>query len=212
MVGHRYGVSEVRMLFDTLGNILTFLGAELPNQRSFPVRFIDHPFLFDLEVAKIQTLWHILHRNGREQLASVLCDILSVRLRKDYAVGHLFSAGYLEDNFPELESNYWELLRGPTDSYNTTFSATAASPPQGSSRAHSEPCASSSSLPESSAARAESSAEENAFGFQLPGELDDDNPSQQRAYSDHDSRFRDERQIRFHVHCPDFVPHGPDVA
>ncbi|KAJ6454045.1 hypothetical protein C8R47DRAFT_1083268 [Mycena vitilis] len=88
MVWHRYGITE----------------------RSFPNRYIKHALLFDMETAKMQTLWHVLMRNGREQLADAIHELLSIRLRDEFAISHLLNAGYLEDNYPELTSRYWELL------------------------------------------------------------------------------------------------------
>ncbi|KAJ7905602.1 hypothetical protein B0H14DRAFT_2554098 [Mycena olivaceomarginata] len=62
MVWHRYGVTD----------------------RFFPSRYLHHPLLFDLEVAKLQTLWSILQRNGRVHLADKLHELLSIRLHQIY--------------------------------------------------------------------------------------------------------------------------------
>jgi hypothetical protein len=123
MVSHWYGVSKVQVLSYFVRGILTLLGVGLFVQQSFPVWFMNL-FLFDLEVAKILTLWHILQHNGCEQLACVLYDILLVPLEKDYVVAHLFSAEYLEDKFPKLQNKYWELLHKPTPLCNLMSSMT----------------------------------------------------------------------------------------
>jgi hypothetical protein len=60
MVGHRYGVNEVRELQHFDFPVMSYIDTLKTTQRSFPVRLVAHPFLFDLEVAKMQTLWHIL--------------------------------------------------------------------------------------------------------------------------------------------------------
>ncbi|KAF7361899.1 RT-RNaseH-2 domain-containing protein [Mycena venus] len=83
LVWHRYGIHE----------------------GSFPDRFLHHPFLFNIEAAKMQTLWHILQRNGRYQLANVLYE---VALNPP-------SGRICEDAL-----NYWELLEEPGTVSNTT--------------------------------------------------------------------------------------------
>ncbi|KAF8209852.1 hypothetical protein K438DRAFT_2058919 [Mycena galopus ATCC 62051] len=70
MVWHRYGISEY----------------------AFPNKLIRHPFLIPLEAAKLQVLWHILQRNGRDVLADTVHEVLSIRLHKDYAVAAFFTA------------------------------------------------------------------------------------------------------------------------
>ncbi|KAJ7035055.1 hypothetical protein C8F04DRAFT_1182745 [Mycena alexandri] len=80
------------------------------SERSFPAFFAHHPLLHDLEAAKLQVLAHILRRQGCEGPAKLLYEILAIRLRDEYAISHLLNAGYLEDNFPEETSRYWELM------------------------------------------------------------------------------------------------------
>ncbi|KAF8213508.1 hypothetical protein K438DRAFT_1750773 [Mycena galopus ATCC 62051] len=88
MVWHRYGITEY----------------------AFPDKLIRHPFLFPLEAAKLQVLWHILQRNGRDILADALHEVLSIRLHRDYAVSTRFNAAFLDDNYPERNWEYWHLL------------------------------------------------------------------------------------------------------
>jgi hypothetical protein len=200
MVGHRYGVNEASRPGRQDVDVLSYTNVPFPTQRSFPVRLIPHPFLFDLEVAKIQTLWHILQRNGRQHLAGVLYDILSVRLRKDYAVSHLFSAGYLEDNFPELECNYWELLRDTTPArepspFTATFGNSNAGPSQDSAAVDT----------------GVGNASHDSMSLGYPPS-DGGGEDRHHTPMDREGKFRDPRGSRHHVHCPDFVPHRPDVA
>jgi hypothetical protein len=110
MVWHRYGITPVRLpllMFFRAGTKPVVWG---DTQESFPARIIHHPFLFDVEVAKMQTLWHVLRRHNRTQLADLLHNLLTIRLRDEYAVSRLLTAGFLDDHYPELVSNYWELL------------------------------------------------------------------------------------------------------
>jgi hypothetical protein len=167
----------------------------LHRQRSFPVRAIDHLFLFELEVAKIQTLWHILQRNGRERLAGVLYDILAVHFRKDYAVSHLFSAAFLEERYPELESNYWELLQEPSPLGTITYAEMLARDGKRPvERTHGN-------------GNTSFNVEDMALGYP-PSKSGGDIDSQRSASSSHEGKFRGSH----HPHCPDFVPHGPNMA
>ncbi|KAF8196816.1 hypothetical protein K438DRAFT_1967820 [Mycena galopus ATCC 62051] len=88
MVWHRYGITEY----------------------AFPDKLIRHPFLLPTEAAKLQVLWHVLQRNGRDILADALHGILSIRLHKDYAVSAFFNAESLDENYPERNWEYWHLL------------------------------------------------------------------------------------------------------
>ncbi|KAJ7731342.1 hypothetical protein B0H16DRAFT_1469115 [Mycena metata] len=80
------------------------------DERSFPAFFTHHPLLHDFEAAKLQVLAHLLQRQGCEGPATLLYEILAVRLRDEYAVSHLLNAGYLDNNLPEETSRYWELM------------------------------------------------------------------------------------------------------
>ncbi|KAJ7841405.1 hypothetical protein B0H14DRAFT_2586993 [Mycena olivaceomarginata] len=102
MVWHRYGITD----------------------HSIPARFLHHPLLFDVEVAKLQTMWHILQRNGRIKLADALHELLSIKLRNEYVVSHILNAGYLDYNYPEYESSYEDLLDDPEtlSNHRQTFS------------------------------------------------------------------------------------------
>ncbi|KAJ7743388.1 hypothetical protein B0H16DRAFT_1727775 [Mycena metata] len=75
------------------------------SERSFPAFFTHHPLLHDIEAAKMQVLAHLLQRQGCEGPATLLYEILGVRLRDEYAISHLLNAGYLDANFP---GNLWE--------------------------------------------------------------------------------------------------------
>ncbi|KAJ7709139.1 hypothetical protein B0H14DRAFT_3642281 [Mycena olivaceomarginata] len=107
MVWHRYGVTD----------------------RFFPSRYLHHPLLFDLEVAKMQTIWSILQRNGRVHLADKLHELLSIRLRNEYVVSHVLNAGYLDFNYPKGETNYWDLLEDPDESPSPRVQWTRIYPP-----------------------------------------------------------------------------------
>ncbi|KAF8210737.1 hypothetical protein K438DRAFT_1958960 [Mycena galopus ATCC 62051] len=83
---------------------------ELSPSVRVPDKLICHPFLFLLEAAKLQVLWHILQRNDRDILADALHEILSIRLHKDYAISVFFNADSLDENYPERNWEYWHLL------------------------------------------------------------------------------------------------------
>ncbi|KAF8191614.1 hypothetical protein K438DRAFT_1762786 [Mycena galopus ATCC 62051] len=113
MVWPRFGVTKV----DIYNNYDFRAGANFRDhahaQELLPVYFQHHPLLFDLEATKLQTMWRILQCNGREELAHILQELLSIRLRNDYVVSRMLSAGFLDYNYPEDVSNYHELLRNP---------------------------------------------------------------------------------------------------
>jgi hypothetical protein len=196
MVGHQYGVSMVCTVIREHDQLLIGLRIFLFKQRSFPVQSIDHPFLFELEVAKIQTLWHILQRNSREQLAGVLYDILAICFRKDYAVSHLFSMAFLEERHPELDSNYWELLQEPGPSGTTTYAEMLAG--NGKRPAEQTTGNDNSSL----------DVEEMSLGYP-PSEPGGEDDLLCGRLPRHEGRFRGNPQ---RVHCPDFVLHGLNMA
>ncbi|KAF8211152.1 hypothetical protein K438DRAFT_1959335 [Mycena galopus ATCC 62051] len=84
------------------------------DETSFPDKYLlHHPLLHDLEAAKIQTLWTVLQRQGRERLANNLHELLSIRIRNDIADTHLFDAAHLDECYPEQDARYWDLLREP---------------------------------------------------------------------------------------------------
>jgi hypothetical protein len=125
MVWHQYGVTDVSVN----GVWKSFRGTELRIlsffQHFFLLRFLHHLLLFDLEMAKMQTIWSILQRNGRVHLADRLHELLSIQLCNKYVVLHVLNAGYLDFNYPKADTNYWDLLEDP-DSISThhrTFSA-----------------------------------------------------------------------------------------
>ncbi|KAJ7740341.1 hypothetical protein B0H16DRAFT_1464910 [Mycena metata] len=82
-------------------------------KHSFPAFFTHHPLLHDIEAAKMQVLTHLLQRQGCEGPATLLYEILGVRLRDEYTISHLLNAGFLDANFPEETSHYWELMGNP---------------------------------------------------------------------------------------------------
>ncbi|KAF8189927.1 hypothetical protein K438DRAFT_1971425 [Mycena galopus ATCC 62051] len=84
------------------------------DETSFPDKYLlHHPLLHDLEAAKIQTLWTVLQRQGRERLANNLHELLSIQIRNDIADTHLFDAAHLDECYPEQDARYWDLLREP---------------------------------------------------------------------------------------------------
>jgi hypothetical protein len=128
----------------------------------------------------------------------VLYDILAVCFRKDYTISHLFSAAFLKESHPELESNYWELLREPSTPGTTTFSATFV---KGSS-SHSP-----GTVPDDDTDTS-FNMEELSLRYPPSQPAQEDDPSRDTFFG-REGRFRANHH---HVHCPDFVPHGPDVA
>jgi hypothetical protein len=56
------------------------------------------------------TVLDVLQRNGRFRLANNLHNLLSIRLRDDYAVSQLLNARFLDANYPEFGEDYRELL------------------------------------------------------------------------------------------------------
>ncbi|KAF8170611.1 hypothetical protein K438DRAFT_2059862 [Mycena galopus ATCC 62051] len=52
----------------------------------------------------------ITKHHGREELAHILHKLLSIRLRDDYVISKMLSAGFLDYNYPEDVSDYHELL------------------------------------------------------------------------------------------------------
>ncbi|KAF8211237.1 hypothetical protein K438DRAFT_1958360 [Mycena galopus ATCC 62051] len=83
------------------------------DENTFPDKYPRHPLLYDIEAAKVQTLWAILHRHGHERLANNLHELLSIRLRGDIAGIHTLDAKYLDERYPEQDARYWDLLRDP---------------------------------------------------------------------------------------------------
>ncbi|KAJ7173090.1 hypothetical protein C8R43DRAFT_944125 [Mycena crocata] len=78
-----------------------------------PDGYITHPYLYDLEAAKMHTLWDVLRYNGRDKLADLLFDILSIRLRDEYTVSQVLNAQGLELAYPETQNQYHTLLGVP---------------------------------------------------------------------------------------------------
>ncbi|KAF8196621.1 hypothetical protein K438DRAFT_1967626 [Mycena galopus ATCC 62051] len=83
------------------------------DETSFPDKFPSHPLLYDLEAAKVQTIWSVLQRHGRNRLANNLHKLLSIRIRSDVTEAHLFDVEHLDERYPEQEARYWDLLREP---------------------------------------------------------------------------------------------------
>ncbi|KAJ7905741.1 hypothetical protein B0H14DRAFT_2554196 [Mycena olivaceomarginata] len=124
MVWHRYGITDVHESWPWKTGAAANFRHDGMFQHSIPTRFLHHPLLFDVEVAKLQTMWHILQRNGRIKLADALHELLSIKLRNEYVVSHILNAGYLDYNYPEYESSYKDLLDDPEtlSNYRRTFS------------------------------------------------------------------------------------------
>ncbi|KAJ7304695.1 hypothetical protein DFH08DRAFT_903251 [Mycena albidolilacea] len=81
------------------------------SEQSFPTKPARHPLLHEYELAKMYTVLDVLRRNGRFRLANNLHNLLSIRLRDDYAVSQLLNARFLDANYPEFGEDYHELLR-----------------------------------------------------------------------------------------------------
>ncbi|KAJ7810502.1 hypothetical protein B0H14DRAFT_2607274 [Mycena olivaceomarginata] len=124
MVWHRYGITDVRESWPWKTGAAANFRHDGIFQHSIPARFLHHPLLFDVEVAKLQTMWHILQRNGRIKLADALHELLSIKLRNEYVVSHILNTGYLDYNYPEYESSYEDLLDDPEtlSNHRRTFS------------------------------------------------------------------------------------------
>ncbi|KAJ6502686.1 hypothetical protein DFH09DRAFT_1102350 [Mycena vulgaris] len=75
---------------------------------NFPDVYVRHPLLYDSEAARMHTLWSVLHNQQRYTLAGLLFEILTIRLRDDFAISHLLNAGFLDSQYPDAQ--YWELL------------------------------------------------------------------------------------------------------
>ncbi|KAJ6568393.1 hypothetical protein DFH09DRAFT_1080763 [Mycena vulgaris] len=75
---------------------------------NFPSVYVRHPLLYDSEAARLHTLWSVLHHQQRYTLAGLLFEILTIRLRDDFAISHLLNAGFLDSQYPDAQ--YWELL------------------------------------------------------------------------------------------------------
>jgi hypothetical protein len=81
------------------------------SEQSFPTEPSRHPLLHEYELAKMHTVLDVLRRNGRVRMANNLHNLLSIRLRDDYAVSQLLNAQFLDANYPEFGEDYRELLR-----------------------------------------------------------------------------------------------------
>ncbi|KAJ6525472.1 hypothetical protein DFH09DRAFT_1328994 [Mycena vulgaris] len=75
---------------------------------NFPSVYVRHPLLYDSEAARMHTIWSVLHHQQRYTLAGLLFEILTIRLRDDFAISHLLNAGFLDRQYPDAQ--YWELL------------------------------------------------------------------------------------------------------
>ncbi|KAJ7098523.1 hypothetical protein B0H15DRAFT_945039 [Mycena belliarum] len=121
MVWQRYKPSEVRAFFLTEEPTLTECAAGYL-QNNFPSHFSRHPFLLDLEAAKLHVLRDVLYLHERYTLAALIDDILSVRLTKQEGLADLLSASALDAHNPYAQ--YWELLPYPdTALYPTQITA-----------------------------------------------------------------------------------------
>jgi hypothetical protein len=81
------------------------------SEQSFPTEPSRHPLLHEYELAKMHTVLDVLRRNRRFRLANNLHNLLSIRLRDDYAVSQLLNTRFLDANYPEFGEDYHELLR-----------------------------------------------------------------------------------------------------
>ncbi|KAJ7363991.1 hypothetical protein DFH08DRAFT_1015669 [Mycena albidolilacea] len=81
------------------------------SEQSFPTEPTRHSLFHEYELAKMYTVLDVLQRNGRFRLANNLHNLLSIRLRDDYAVSQLLNARFLDANYPEFGEDYRELLR-----------------------------------------------------------------------------------------------------
>ncbi|KAJ7287671.1 hypothetical protein C8J57DRAFT_1215805 [Mycena rebaudengoi] len=75
---------------------------------------VHHPLLHDKEVEKLQMLRIAFSRHGRQLLADLIDETLSLRFRHGYALGHLLTNGYLDHyentaiDYAESADEMWE--------------------------------------------------------------------------------------------------------
>ncbi|KAJ7823918.1 hypothetical protein B0H13DRAFT_1919379 [Mycena leptocephala] len=88
----------------------------------FPIGYVHHPLLYDQEVARLYVLWSVLYANQRFELARLLGDFLTIRLKEEYVVSRLLDAGALSLAYSEEDWCWWELLEDPDSSSSDTDS------------------------------------------------------------------------------------------
>ncbi|KAJ7145145.1 hypothetical protein C8R43DRAFT_1130210 [Mycena crocata] len=110
---HRYDISPVREIARRNMFPAANFSSAAYRQEYLPDGYIMHPYLYDLEAAKMHTLWDVLRYNGRDKLADLLFDILSIRLRDEYTVSQVLNAQGLELAYPETQNQYHILLGVP---------------------------------------------------------------------------------------------------
>ncbi|KAJ7612798.1 hypothetical protein DFH06DRAFT_1344885 [Mycena polygramma] len=121
LVWARYDVSQVRDHYQFIAQYCDNTRSTVAYQDHFPVGLIRHAMLCDSEAARMQVIYEVLRDNNRHVLATLLADILTLRLRDTYAVSQLLNAGYLDTVYPPELNNYWELLGDPdSDSSDTS--------------------------------------------------------------------------------------------
>ncbi|KAJ6450307.1 hypothetical protein C8R47DRAFT_1084471 [Mycena vitilis] len=84
-------------------------------QAHFPEHVAAHPFFREDEVLKMFVLHNVLQAQGRHVLASLLADVLAVRVRDEYTVSALLDAGYLDATYPPDDNEPWWKLLEATD-------------------------------------------------------------------------------------------------
>ncbi|KAJ7130389.1 hypothetical protein C8R44DRAFT_872199 [Mycena epipterygia] len=112
MAWQRYGVPEVCAYYPDIERTCAKDRSTVAYKHHLPNTYVRHPLLFDLEAAKFHALWSVLQHNKRYTLANLLSEVLTIRLRDEYALSHLLNAGHLEHHYPDAYSRYWELLPG----------------------------------------------------------------------------------------------------
>ncbi|KAJ6511295.1 hypothetical protein C8R47DRAFT_1064894 [Mycena vitilis] len=107
------------------------------SQADFPAKVARHPFFRDEEVTKLTTLYNVLLANERHVLASLVADVLAIRVRDEYLLTNLLNAGYLDVAYPPEENQqWWRLLETSVTDSDFGFSIGGYSDP--SSEAASE--------------------------------------------------------------------------
>ncbi|KAJ6503223.1 hypothetical protein C8R47DRAFT_1210498 [Mycena vitilis] len=80
-------------------------------QEHFPAQVVPHPFFREDEVLKMFVLHNVLQAHGRHVLASLLADVLAIRVRDEYTVSNLLNAGCLDATYPpDGDQPWWKLL------------------------------------------------------------------------------------------------------
>jgi hypothetical protein len=122
IIWSRYSVSEVGKYSGYIKQTNIDKNYSIVGQDHFPIGYVHHPLLYDQEVARLYVLWSVLYANQRFELARLLGDFLTIRLKEEYVVSRLLDAGALSLAYSEEDWRWWELLEDPDSSSSDTDS------------------------------------------------------------------------------------------